>query len=100
MLLLKSLRAVDALQSVRRASPPQGSVHVARAGYLLDELSRYPARWREDGETGPAMLNCSMSCSDDVAVHDGSIPRVQGEVTVRCFSCLSTPAATNKVKVI
>lgn len=72
---LKTLR-IGALQSM------------ARTGYLLDELrNRYPARWREREDaaavTGPSMLDCSMSCSDDEAAavpSDGSHCREQGEV--------------------
>jgi hypothetical protein len=36
--------------------------------------------WREDTVTGPSMLDCSMSCSDEAAARDGFICRVQGEV--------------------
>jgi hypothetical protein len=54
-----------------------GTEHSVRTGYLLDE---HPTGWRKDAVTGLAMLDCSMSCSDEAAVRDGFICREQGEV--------------------
>lgn len=71
--LLKTI-GLGAPQWARRAP---GTEHSVRTGYLLDE---HPIGWREDAVTGPAMLNCSMSCSDEAAARDGFICRVQGEV--------------------
>jgi hypothetical protein len=51
--------------------------HSVRTGCLLDE---HPIGWREDTVTGPSLLDCSMSSSDEAAVRDGFICRVQGEV--------------------
>jgi len=54
-----------------------GTEHSVRTGCLLDE---HPIGWRDDTVTGPSLLDCSMSSSDEAAVRDDFICRLQSEV--------------------
>ena len=76
--LLKTL-GLGAPQWAHRAP---GTEHSVRTGYLLDE---HRTGWREDAVTGPSLLDCSMSSSDEAAggLVRSSLSRLSSVATTR-----------------